>query len=456
MAKEKEDVDFTFDTTGFTNGVKSIAKGISDVTRNTVRMAKSVSKGVINAAAQIGLLKLAFRGVRSAIGQMPEIGKTFSIAKDIIMKNFLFPVRKAIFPLLQKFLDWVRDNRAMFVKWGQTLVTIFEVVSSAIGRVIEIGKGLLRTFGGFFNRVFGTQIKGLNDLLNILSFKFAVAVEFLSRLLEPIVKTIEPVVKILVDNFSKILSPIADIAGHIIDIATGLLDMNTNGNSLVTIFSDIAGFIGDAAGWALEMVESFVKGFKPYISPVVDSVAKIAEAFKSIWNSIFSSDEKIKGWKAIFKFIGDVVGGTVKATFEVIENIVKTIDSTIKSIDDLSKVLTGKDPGKEFGKNIGDALLGIYDFFNPAQAVLRKAQNVDDAIVKPSGEIIRTDPADYLIATKTPGALGGFGKTINIDFTGMTIVVQKATQEEARTMATSFVNMFRDEINRELVESGSV
>ena len=151
MAKEKEDVDFTFDTTHFRNGIKSIAKGISDVTRNTMRMAKSVSKGVINAAAKIGLLKLAFRGIQAAIREMPEISKAFGIAKNIILKNFLYPVRKAIFPVLQKFLDWVRDNRAMFVKWGQILVTIFHVVSAAIGRVIEIGKGLLRTFGGFFN-----------------------------------------------------------------------------------------------------------------------------------------------------------------------------------------------------------------------------------------------------------------------------------------------------------------
>ena len=88
MAKEREDVDFTFDTTGLTNGLKSIASGIANVTKNTVNMAKNVSKGVINEVAKIGLLKVAFNGIRSAIQRMPEIGKAFNIAKDIIMKNF--------------------------------------------------------------------------------------------------------------------------------------------------------------------------------------------------------------------------------------------------------------------------------------------------------------------------------------------------------------------------------
>ncbi len=37
-------------------------------------------------------------------------------------------------------------------------------------------------------------------------------------------------------------------------------------------------------------------------------------------------------------------------------------------------------------------------------------------MITPGGQVIQTDPADYLFATKTPGALkgGGGGVTINI------------------------------------------
>ena len=432
MAKEREDVDFTFDTTGFTNGLKSIASGITNVTKNTVNMAKNVSKGVINAVAKIGLLKVAFNGIRSAIQRMPEIGKAFNIAKDIIMKNFLFPVRKAIFPVLQKFLDWVRDNRAMFVKWGQTLVTVFTVVSKAIGNVIDLGKRLLSSFGDFFNRTFGTQIKSFNDLLNIISFKFAVVVEFLKRMLSPIVETIKPLILSLTENFLKIMKPVSNIAGNIISIATSLLTANENGNSLISIFTSLLDMITDIATFAAEMVDSFIKGFKPHIGPIVDSIQKIADTIKNIVSELLGGNEALKEWKEVFQWLGDFIGENVILPFEMMGIVFKSIEESIKGI-------------KGVGKGIGEFFTGG-----------KKEEKVKDAIIKPDGSIIRTDPADYIIATKTPGAMAPGGNTFNIDFTGMNINIQQATQEEAIRFGENIVDIIRDKVNMELVRSGAV
>ncbi|HOS35970.1 MAG TPA: tape measure protein [Treponemataceae bacterium] len=44
----------------------------------------------------------------------------------------------------------------------------------------------------------------------------------------------------------------------------------------------------------------------------------------------------------------------------------------------------------------------------------RDVQSVQDAIIAPGGKIITTAPDDYLIATKTPGALGGGAQNISI------------------------------------------
>lgn len=453
----KSDVDFTFDTTAFKNGLKQVAGGIADVSKNTVNMAKNVSRGVINAAAKIGLLKLAFRGVQAVIREMPEISKAFGIAKDIIMKNFLFPLRKAIFPMLQKFLNWVRDNRAMFVKWGQTLVTIFRVASRAIGRVIEIGKGLLRTFGDFFNKTFGTQIKGMNDLLNIISFKFAVAVEFLSRLLKPIVDMIKPIIAILLKNIKKIAEPISNIAGNIIEIVDGLLSAEGSGESLVGIFESIMNFVGDAATFAAEMVDSFIEGLKPHITPMAKTIKEIADSFKSIFDSIFGSSEKLEGWKQVFKFIGDVIGTTVLSTFQVLEQIVTAIDNSLKSANDLGNLLAGKETSEDFGKNLGNAIVGMYDLFNPAQAIIRreKEKNVKDAIIKPDGSVINTDPADYLIATKTPGSLASGGIALTLNFPSINVNVQEATTQEAVNFSETIVDQVRSQLNLELERMGS-
>ncbi len=427
---EKSDVDFTFDTTGFRNGLKQVASGIANVGRNTMNMAKNVSKGVINAAAKIGVLKLAFRGIQSAIKEMPEIGKTFTIAKDIIMKNFLFPVRKAIFPVLQKILDWVRDNRAMFVKWGQSLVTIFNVVSKAIGNVIDLGKRLLSAFGDFFNRTFGTQIKSFNDLLNIMSFKFAVVVQFISRLLEPLIGIIEPLIKTISTNLGKILKPVGSIAGHILDIATGLLGADGTSSSLLSTFDSILSVITDVAKFALEMVDAFVEGLKPNIGPIVKDVNNLFKEIKNVVDKLLGGEESLKNWKEVFKWIGDNIGKLVQKPLEAMGFVFKGIGQTIDII-----------------KGVGE---GIGDFFTGEG----KEEKVKDAIIKPDGTVIRTDPADYIIATKTPGmAAPGVG-TINLDFTGMNINIQRATPEEAVRFGESIVDEIRSQFTKELERMG--
>ena len=59
------------------------------------------------------------------------------------------------------------------------------------------------------------------------------------------------------------------------------------------------------------------------------------------------------------------------------------------------------------------------------------SKSVNDAIITPNGDIIRTNPSDYLIATKNPSALasGGSGgaSTINVNISGGLI-----TEEVAR------------------------
>lgn len=42
-----------------------------------------------------------------------------------------------------------------------------------------------------------------------------------------------------------------------------------------------------------------------------------------------------------------------------------------------------------------------------------KVFNVKDAVITPRGDVVKTDPADYLIATKNPGSLMGGGLTLN-------------------------------------------
>ena len=62
-------------------------------------------------------------------------------------------------------------------------------------------------------------------------------------------------------------------------------------------------------------------------------------------------------------------------------------------------------------------------------------KSVHDAIITPRGDVVTTDPKDYLIATKTPNTLvGGGAPTINFSVidksTGIKVTQQKSTYDE--------------------------
>ena len=84
--------------------------------------------------------------------------------------------------------------------------------------------------------------------------------------------------------------------------------------------------------------------------------------------------------------------------------------------DTLKNIFTDAfEPLKDIGiwiKNKIQSLLGIGG---------GTSKTVNDAIITPNGDIIRTNPSDYLIATKDPGSLGGNGgrnATINVNING--------------------------------------
>lgn len=119
------DVAFTFNPDPVLGAVKRIDDGFSKMAKgfgdSSAKMSNAVTAGILKAGAVVGALVGTFKGLGNVLKRMPEIGQVFGVAKDIFFKNFLFPIRKELLPLLQQLLDWVRDNRAMFVRWARRL-----------------------------------------------------------------------------------------------------------------------------------------------------------------------------------------------------------------------------------------------------------------------------------------------------------------------------------------------
>lgn len=416
------------------DGIRGRLTGMKDASQNVT---KGVIGGMTNMILKVGLFALALRGVQGILNQMPEVGQAFGIAKDIFLKNFLFPLRKAVFPFLQKLLDWVRDNRQRFVKWGQTVANIFMTVAGAVKTIIEIGKNLVNGFVGFISKVFGTPIKNMQELMNILTFKFAVLVTMLQSMLEPL---------------SGFLGPILD--------------------ELAVKLNQIFNFIS-------EMVASYLKGIMPALKEMGKPLSRIFDAVSKIYDMVFLSEKSLKTWKTIFTFLGKVVGTTLVFAFEAIATAIELISVGIEKLieflrsDAFKGFLEGAGRvAKAFGKmflGASEAVFGKEKF-----SATRKITTVDDAIIKPDGKVIRTAPNDTLIATKSDVSVNEKPKSafkmtpseanqsfvtrtadtkkiqVSIDFSGMQIVVNEATPEEAQSLGGQIVGIIRQKLAQEL------
>ena len=338
---QKDDNMFTFDTKPFMQGLNKIAMGMKGMTIGAANMARSVSAGVIDAVKKVGLLTLAFKGIQGAIQEMPEIGKAFELTKGIITKNLLFPLRKAVFPLLQGMLDWVRDNRTMFVQWGQTLANIFEIVVSKVKTLIDFGSQLGRAFANFINRTFGLQITTFQDAINVLTFKVAVLFQFFESLMVAIFplferiggvfsntivgafKTIGELVGGFVDSLGNLEGVGSSIVSFVEKIVDNLFSVNAEGRGLFTIMRKIGNITGTLVRGAFESLQTFVDGLSEGLTGIVPAAHDFLDVIDSALKSLFTVNDQGQSIQTLFGEIGRIVGEVIVGGFESVTALAK-------------------------------------------------------------------------------------------------------------------------------------
>lgn len=417
----KEDLSFGFNTKFFEAGINRINKKFDSMKNTAANVSKGVASGIGSMTKKLLVLGGGIKGVQSLFSQIPEIGKAFSIAKETIMRNFLFPLRKAIFPLLQKFLDFIRDNRKTFVVWGQQLAGVFNIVVSGMKGIFEAGKKLSGFFLNFINTVFGTQLKSFQDLINLTIFKIAIAVEFLKSSIGKVLDKFQP----FIDQFARSL-------GTVIETVKTLL-----------------GFIGQISA-------AFLEGMAPSISKLEEPFNKISESF----NKIFGDPERVEKWKKLFTFIGDVVGKGLVEAFNMLAAAVKIIEIGLGAIIDF----IGTNEFINFLTKLAD--IGLFSPGGIAGKLISNLfkdkendNSVNDAIITKRGEVIKTNPEDNILAFKKfpvmPGSGGGGVTTGDFNFS-LTVNVADATREQAETFGGDIVDVIRQKLNSELVRIGAV
>lgn len=275
-----DDVSLTFDYTSFSKGLSSIENGISQMNRNFENLAKNSTKGfkkmkisAMSFAKATAMISVAYLSIRKVMNTIPEIGRAFSIAGNIITKNLLWPLRKYLTPLLQKMLDWVRDNRSVFLKWGNTVLQVFKIIKNVISGIWGFIQNFWQSLSGHFERIFGKTTQTITDMTNLILFKIASIVAFLRVSFEPLGSLFGGIFgkligysKEFLKGFIKGLGDLEPefklLMGWLRELARLLRDSKSEMSSLGESFKNMGKVLGSTLGLTLKVLASAVDSIK--------------------------------------------------------------------------------------------------------------------------------------------------------------------------------------------------
>ena len=450
-------LDFTFNTATFEKGIDRVMGGFRNMENTAGAVSRGINKSLRRVAAVAAGLFGSFKLIQGALKNMPEVGQAFGIARDIFVKNLLFPLRKEILPLLQRMLDWVRDNRAAFVRWGNSIANIFRSVVRGVRNVIQFVQRMSQRVAEFAERIFGDQIRNIDDTFNLITFKLAVVVQFVTNILSGIGTLFDSFVRGLGDDIGENLRGIVTSFGDLFRIFT---TTNEEGNSFANVLNTISELFGKIAGFVTEMTNRFLQGFVPEIEGIATPVQRIVDAFTSIFDSIFGSTEAMEGWGGIFEGLGRFLGGAFRVTLDILAAVVEGIAKTIEFVVGAFRENPSLGGGGFDAYETGEVTTPGYSPYGVPPV------NVQDAILRPDGTIVQTDPRDTLVAIKNPEqSLEGLSNVTNtrnvrtfdvtVDLTGMNIVLQQGGQEQGQAFAQGLVEQIRFAWNQEFERFGA-
>jgi hypothetical protein len=372
-----KDAKFTFDTKPFTEALKGMGAQFEGA------MNRMVGKAAV--------LGASFLSMRAMLNKMPEVGQAFGIAKDIFMTNFTWPLRRQIMPLLQKMLDWVRDHRAAFVKWGEVVANIFRVVWKVGKQLFEtlskIGKMLLTTLFGPFD----VGKRKIEDFINLLTFKVAAVAIYLSTAFEEVIIGVMP----LLEGIKTFAEGMIDVfksfgAGVITGFDTkSLKDFS---DALGTLLEAIGKFMGSST--VNDFAYNFGISAGKNIQLLVDTLTTLVNVLNGIatgeWKPFTESITKVG------RFFSDPVaitlGGYKKRELELVEVAKQnpTSKGAWQDLIDFQREMEKEFPGFGYEKMAeGNKKLA-----------LEKGVKVNDAIITKNGQVVRPANDDFIIATK--------------------------------------------------------
>jgi len=417
---------FNFDVAPFIAGINKLGAGMDRIQSNAKRLGdvitSSANKAVNGAIMKVGALIGAFKAAGAVLKSMPEVGQAFGIAKDIFLKNLLWPLRQQVMPLLQKMLDWVRDHRARFVTWGVAIANVFRTVIVVAKTLWDVFKSLVDTVSSAFQKALGTSFKTFDEFVNVFSFKISAVIIYLGLLAKEVIKDLRPAFEWIIEMGSSIIDFFLKLGG-------AWATANKNGDSLFTLADKLGKTFKILAGAVQAAWEGFKEGFlSSSITNAMTPLNQMADSINRLLELLGLDDTK--GVRGAFKGLATILGtglqGALATVAAVFDSLVTALGTLGTLFNMLNAFVTGDLVGaaEEFKKvgstwkdwtgrqkiNFQSVITAPEPGAQNAAGGQRSPISVHDAIITKGGQVIHTDPDDNLVATKTMPAIGGGGR----------------------------------------------
>jgi hypothetical protein len=225
---------------------------------------------------------------------------------------------------------------------------------------------------------------------------------------EKFIELRDTIVSTVTEWWGKAIDWLKALPGRIWDFITALPGMiwellKTGFNFLVETFIRVGEFLREKL---LLLKETFINVITNLKDRLVNGVRILKEKVIKLFET---TKEGLKNLIVGIKALPGFLWEKIKLGFQWIVDKVQNVVDWIKR---LPQLIWNKLKG--LGQIISDAISNIFNFVNP----FKKKKKVDDAIIKPGGQIIETNPNDTIIATQNPQQFGG--STV-INFFGITM-----------------------------------
>ena len=264
-----EDVAFTFDPQPFLTAMEKLNGGLDNFVSNTSKMGTQASghvQKVEMSALALGKALLPIiiivKAIQKLIQSLPEIGRTFAIVGEIFNNNLIYPLRQELIPLLEKLLGWFRDNRALFLRIGNAIASVFRLVMEVVKNLITLLRDMWDKLFNGLQDIFGRTTKNIEDMVNLMIFKISALVIYIMTIIRPVamflVDVILQISKYMQTFFQGFMtgfgsmSPVLDsLKASFSDILGLMRELQVNGNAITNVFRSLGIVIGALVKGAL-------------------------------------------------------------------------------------------------------------------------------------------------------------------------------------------------------------